>query len=171
VVIEKTNPIGIDAVVFCVQKALQKLKWADKLNIYPRCYPVIRDQLSTIEYYTERIDYQNLVFAEENKCFFLLTGDIEKINNLKYSTELELFFTLNLPEITGLPDRRDAEVHNDVLAALRSSSMISINRLVTDIADVFNGYSYRIEDDMQPYHCFKVLLNVSSFDPNNKCSC
>lgn len=170
-VITKDNPIGIDAVVYCAQKSLAKLQWADKITIYPRCYPVIREQLKTIEHYEGNKDYGNLIYAEENKCFFVLTGDLDRKNNVYYSTTLELYFTLNLPEITGYNDRRDAEVHSDVLNALKLSSLVSIDSLVTDINDVFNGYSYRIEDDMQPYHCFKVVLNVPNFDPNNKCSC
>lgn len=170
-VIHKNNPVGIDIVVRKIQNSIEKkLSWIDKINVYPRCYPVIREGLRSIEHYSEDGDYLNLVTAEENKCFSLQTTDIEKENIKDYSAEIELFFTIDLVEIYGTNFREDSQAHRDVLKCLKGVKDVEVIRLTTRIERVFEGYSFQIKEDMQPYHCFKIVLSVL-FDPNNDHFC
>lgn len=170
-VIEKPTPIGIDFVISKIQNRLEsKLNWSGMLTIYPKCYPVIRDGLKTIEYYYPNgQDYENLITAEQNKCFFVASEVMRKVDLQNYETELELFFTVDLKEIKNDNVRRDSEVHNDVLNALKGIPNITAKSLVVRVERVFYGYTYSIEDDMQPYHCFKLVINVDRFKPDVLC--
>lgn len=170
-VISKATPIGIDFVISQIQNRLEsKLQWSDMLNIYPKCYPVLREGLKTIEYYYPNgQDYLNMVTAEENKSFFVVSEVIRKVDQINYTTDIELFFTVDLKEIKNDNERRDSEVHNDVLNALKGIPNISVKSLVVRIERVFYGYTYRVESDMQPYHCFKVLITVDRFKPDVLC--
>jgi len=166
-VIAKENPIGIDAVIDSIQKQLEKkLSWSNMLAIYPKCYTVFRDNLRTIEHYTSKGEYINMITAEGNKCFFLVSENLEKVDFINYSTEIQLFFTLDLVEIKGGYDRRDSEVHKDVLDALDGIPDGEISRVVTGIERVYDDYTVKITDDLQPYHCFKLIVDIYSFDPN-----
>lgn len=172
-IVEKTNPKGIDVVVSKLQKAINsKLPWGNKLIIFPRCYPYIKDNRKIIENIegNPANEYTNLCYAEVNKCFFVQSADIEKVDLKNYSTSLDLYFTLDLSEIFPNEEgRRDAEAHSDVLKVLNAIPNIEVSRLITRIDRVFAGYDHRQEDDMQPYHCFKVVIDVLRFDPKQIC--
>lgn len=176
-VVEKVNPIGLDVVVAKIQAALEdNLSWSNLLTIYPRCYVNIRefdnDRQRTIEHYSGKDDYVNLIHAEENKCFALETGNATPRDEVRFNTDIELFFTLNLPEIKPtILHRADSEVHADVLKVLRKLPFVTINGLVTQITEVYSGFPYKDTDDSQPYHCFKVQIEVY-YDPNEQmCNC
>lgn len=173
-VISKTNPQGIDALIAKIQTALAtKLSWGSGITIYPRCYRSvinIEERNVRLIEHVERGEYKHLSNAEGNKCFFVQSSDLVPVNMTYYSTELELYFTLNLPEIK--PDvihRADEEVQSDVLGVLRKFSDLNIQRLVTGIENVYRGLDYNANDDTHPNHCFKVVLDVLRFDINSKC--
>lgn len=172
-VIEKQNPIGIDIIVRDIQNALDsRLGWSELIDIYPRCYVGLKDNVRTIEHYGigNSNDYSNLIYAEGNKCFFVQSSDLEKVDVKNYATTIELYFTVDLSEI--YPDgvgRMDSNVHNDVLNALKSVTSVNVQRLVTGINRVYAGFDYKANDDNHPYHCFKVVLRVPRFDPKKRC--
>ena len=172
-VIRKTNPVGLDVVIDKIQTALENnLDWANLLTIYPRCYVNIREfegnRERTIEHYENGQDYTNLIHAENNKCFFVETSNATPRDAVRFNTTLELFFTLELPVIKAdVMHRADAEVHADVLNELKKLQEVTVNELVTGINDVYSGFPYRDTDDQQPYHCFKVQMEVY-YDPLQK---
>lgn len=171
-VIEVNNPIGLDSLILRCQKALfTKLVWSELLNIYPRAYKVYRDEMTTIEHYSSKDDYVNLIEAEENKCFFVASDTKTKENAKLFSTDLFVFFTVNLNDI--YPDdinRSDAKIHNDVFNALKNVGNSNITEIITGIENVYRGYTIKANDDMQPYHCFRITMSVN-YTLDEKCCC
>ena len=174
----KTNPVGLDIVLDTIQRRVYELKdfWGVELDGYPRCQILLRDNKKTIEAYLGNDEYSgSLIFAEENK-FFLLAGEsIDKVSGNYYKTTVELYFILNLEEI--YPDilhRSDEEVRIDVLNALIEIPSISIYKVEHNTDKVFARFNNRISqnyeheytDDMQPYHYFKILIDILEYDIN-----
>ena len=68
-----------------------------------------------------------------------------------------------------LLNRGDNEVRTDVLNVLKQFEQIALkNKIVTDPDKVFQGYNYTFKNDQQPYHCFKITLNINDFTLNDK---
>lgn len=174
-VISVENPVGIDVVIRKIQQKLNsELEWGDLVTIYPRCYRSVREieeqSIRDIEYVDEKGEYVSLINADDNKCFFVQVSDIIPENEVQFSTEVELFFTVNLPEIKpNATKREDQEVQLEVLNALRKISDISIIRLIVGIENVYRGLNYNPNDDTHPKHCFKVIIKLLRFDINKKC--
>lgn len=169
----KTNPIGIDAVIHDIQSRMYAIKdlWGVELTGYPRCY-ILQDESGkkTIESFLSASEYsRSLIFAEGNKFFFLAPNDINKESANYYTTNLELYFVLNVVECyPNVLHRADEEVRKDVLTALERCPSVKVSRAIINIDKVFNRYNNRISqsyeyeytDDMQPYHCFKIEMEV-----------
>lgn len=168
-VIVKENPIGLDAVVHHLQKGINNLSWGNLLTIYPRCYRAEREEGNTIEHYYANGDYEKVIFAEVNKVFFEQVGTIERENNTFYTTQLDVYFTVDLTQVKpDINHRADQEVQADVLFKLPSintyGAIIITDSLITGIQNVYSSLRYKENDDIQPFHCFKVRLDVK-FDP------
>jgi len=164
-VIEKINPVGLDSVISKIQAVISQLQWGSLITIYPRCYRAERDGKTTIEHYFGNGEYERVIYAEGNKAFFEQVENISKENNNTFSTVLDVFFVLNLNDIyPNISHRADNEVHNDVLSVFPNvntkSGIVEVDSLITDIQDVYNGLEYRQNDDIQPFHCFKVRLDI-----------
>lgn len=175
----KTNPVGLDIPLDVIQRKVYELKdvWGIQLDGYPRCQILLtKDGKKTIEAYLGNDEYSgSLIFAEENK-FFLLAGEsVERVSGTYYKTMVELYFILNLEEI--YPDvlhRSDEEVRIDVLNVLETIPGISVYRIEHNTDKVFarfnnrisQNYEHEFTDDMQPYHYFKVLIDILEYDIN-----
>ncbi len=170
-VIVKENPKGIDAIIHYLQKGVDSLPWGNLITVYPRCYRTYRNENDVIEHYFSNGDYENVITAEGNKCFFVQTENDEREDNIHYSTTVEMFFILDLIQIKPLISHRaDSEVRTDVLNQIKKtnvygSNVVSVDSVITGISNVFNGLRYKSNDDVQPYHCFKIRLNIT-YDPN-----
>jgi len=167
----KTNPKGLDVLIYSVQKKLYDgltALWSGiELTGYDRCYLANRNGFKSIDYYVSANEYQNLVVAEENKFFFTAENDIEKVGNLYYKTAIDLYFILNVNEIK--PDiihRADEEVRQDVLNVLNTIAEIEVNNIIINIDKVFNRFDFDYVDDMQPYHVFKIRLDTMQYNIN-----
>jgi len=165
------TPIGLPAIVNKLQVALYeplKAKWNNaQLDGYPICYSKTKDGKRTIEYFEGGIDSKNLIYAEENK-FWVTVENTSLVKGMvnQHQATLNLYFTVNLTEVKSeiTTHRATFEVQNDVLEILeRQGSVIRVNNVVTDIENVYKGYSYNKGDDLQPYHCFKIVLNAYNF--------
>jgi len=166
----KTNTIGLDSVIHKAQIALYdnlSNLWGVNLDGYPRCYPINRQGIKTIEHFISNTEYKNLVYAETNKFFFTADNDIQNVRNDYFKTKLDLYFILNLAEISpSATHRTDEEVRNNVLDVLNTISELFIESIITNIDKVFSGFEYREIEDMHPYHCFKIRLNVLEYNIN-----
>jgi len=175
----KTNPVGLDIVLDIVQRKLYELKdiWGVELDGYPRCQILLtNDGKKTIEAYLGNDEYSgSLIFAEENKFFILAGESTERVKGNYYKTTVEVYFILNLENV--YPDtlhRADEEVRIDVLNILSEIPQVSIYKIEHNTDKVFarfnnrisQNYEHEFTDDMQPYHYFKVLLDVLEYDIN-----
>lgn len=171
----ESNPIGINTFVYGVQKALYDkltVKWNTQIDGYPICYSIKRDgdKTKTIEHYKGLNEYsKNLINRERNKFFFTADYDLEQTSIDFYTTNLDLYFIVNLKECKPTnTNRADKEVLNDVMSILQEFSQIGLNtKIVTDLDRVFQGYTYDFKHDLQPYFCFKLTLNITDFTLND----
>lgn len=167
----KINPIGLDAIIHKAQKMLYDklvLLWTGVvLDGYPRCYVINRNGVKTIEHYFLNKEYRSLIHAEGNKFFFTSENDIDgdtDIRAVRLSTDIDLYFIVNVPEIKpSLIHRGDEEIRNDVMDVISKIPGVYFKRLVKNIDKVFTGFQYINENDMQPYHCFKITLEVRNY--------
>jgi|JI61114BRNA_FD_contig_31_7068765_length_1685_multi_5_in_0_out_0_2 hypothetical protein len=168
----KQNPVGLDAFVQKLQVLLHTQllsKWSE-LNGYGRCYINQHDGFKTIEDYSKKNEYSgNLVFSEGNKFFFATEKDLERTGNGYYKTSIDLFFIVNVNKIyPSIAHRADEEIRIDVLNVLENQALVEVKKLVIDIDKIFNKFDYNRVDNMQPYHVFKLELDVVEFDINQK---
>lgn len=171
----ESNPIGINTFVYGVQKALYDkltVKWNTEIDGYPICYSIKRDgeKEKTIEHYKGLNEYsKNLIHRERNKFFFTADYDLDQLTLDTYSTNLDLYFIVNLKECKSTnTNRADKEVLNDVMTILQGFGQIGVNtKVVTDLDRVFQGYTYDFKHDLQPYFCFKLTLNITDFTLND----
>lgn len=170
----KTNPKGLDVVIQNMQNLLyNKLTalWNVDLSGYGRCYPSFNQEQNRkeIEFYNGANEYKDVLYAEENKFFFTAENEIERVGNSQFKTKIELFFIVNVSEIyPNVTHRADEEVRVDVINILEQSSFATISSIVIDIDKVFSKYEYVISDDLQPYHCFKIILDTLDYNINNQ---
>lgn len=183
-VIDKEYPIGLDIVIAKLQKAIAGISWsnsitwgdAENVSIYPRCYAVEKQEdqkrYTDIEYYHANGDYTGLLHAEGNKVFFVSNHDVIPAGlNGYFKTKVDIYFMIDLSQAKPhIIHRADAEVETDALEAIKSSvPNTRISRVITGIENIYRGYRYRITDDMQPYHCFKVEMEVLRYKINANC--
>ena len=175
----KTNPIGLDAVINDIQAKVYNLtnQWGVNLDGYPRCQILkTTENQKTIEAYLGNDDYSgSLIFAEYNKFFFLAGESEDRIAGDYFRTTIELYFMVNLKEIyPDITHRADNEVRTDVLNILNTIPNINVTKVESNSDKVFarfnnrisQNYEYEYTDDMQPYHYFKVLIDVLEYDIN-----
>jgi len=160
------NPIGLDAVIAQVQSKLMQLEstWGVELDGYPRCYPQKVKDKKTIAHFVKNKDYKPLIHAERNKFFFTADDDEESVGNGYETTKLKLYFIVNVSECyPSILHRADNEVRVDVKNILYTVAGIEINETVKEIDKVFSGYDYKITEDMQPYHAFRIDLTAFEY--------
>lgn len=52
---------------------------------------------------------------------------------------------------------------------LKEFEEIALNaKIVTDLDNVFQGYTYDFKHDLQPYFCFKITHTITDFTLNDK---
>lgn len=172
----KENPIGLDVVIDAIQRKIYGLKdvWNVDLNGYSRCQ-ILKNQEGnkTIEFYLGKGEYTgSLINAENNKFFFLANEAVENVNENFYTTKIELYFMINLQEIyPEINHRADEEVRVDVLNLINEIDSVKVDKIEFSSDKVFGrfnnrisqNYEYEYTDDMQPYHYFKVLINVLEY--------
>lgn len=180
-IIAKTNPVAQDVVVARIQKALHNafdVKWSeggnttDGIVCYPRCYIGFDTNMKRIiDYYeqTTEFDYLNILDNEQNKVIPINDYPIiqEGVNTL--STKLDLIFVVDLkttnPTVTH---RADEEVRSEVLKVLQKIPNTSVVSVIRGLHHIFKDMKYNPSIDMQPKHCFKVVLSIDRFSENEK---
>lgn len=168
----KTNPIGLDAVIDGVQKKMYTLSnyWNVDLEGYPRCYILNKESGQTVESYLGDNEYSKpLSFAEGNKFFFVCPNDIDNVSIQYYTTNIELYFILNVVECKpSILHRADEEIRNDVINLIETIPQVKVNRIIWQIDKVFNrfrnkqsrSFDYDVMTDIHPYHAFKIELEL-----------
>ncbi len=172
---DRTNPIGLDLLIGKAQKkiyAALNSKWGIDIEAYPRCYVIEDDQEKrTVEHYTSKNEYSgNLIVSENDKFFFTVEDDQERINNVQFETKVKLYFILDLKFIyPDEPGRCDSKVLADVVNAVdRSGGFTNEYVIVTDYQSVFESFDYNF-DNMQPYYCFRIDLKTIPYSIDSIC--
>ena len=165
----KINPIGLDAVLHKIQvKLYDKLnaKWGIELTGYPRCYSIKRETKKTIEYFLGNGEYVSLIHAENNKFFFLADSDYTQDSLNHFSTEVDLYFILNLDDL-NYEQRCDEEVRRDIISVLSKCENVGENiKIITGIESIFMGFVRNNIDDIHPYYYFKAIVEIKDFSLN-----
>lgn len=175
-----SDTIGKDAVIEYVKNQLYTKLMAlwfpdenpatsKKLYAYPRCYRKEDDKKKTItiEHFKGGVSYQNMIYTQENKFWFYMPkAETRRPGTIDdYEAKIELYFTLNLtsvkPSITNR--RADGDVHADVENILNEIYIIRPMETITEIQNVYKGFSYTQGDDLHPKHCFKIILHAYDF--------
>ena len=188
-IIAKTNPVELDAVIARIQKVIHTafdVKWSqgqnttDGIICYPRCYQTIRKGHKYIEHFDSattndyNLDYNDIVDSEQNRMF-ILNYDYEIVNakgsdngNFK-STYLDVIFFVNLNTThPNVLHRADEEVRAEVVKELEKIPNVSFYKTVRKLNKIFGDIKYDPQIDIQPSHCFKVVLHVDRFSKNEK---
>lgn len=166
----KINPIGLDAVIHGAQvKLYNELSalWNTDLSGYPRCYSIKRDGKKTIEHYKGKNEYVNLFYAEGNKFFITAEESEVLVENGFYKSRIEIFFIVNLQGIKGnIAHRPDNEARIDVVNVLDTISELKVTRIDYGLDTIFSYLDWKVADDMQPYHCFRIDCEVIEYEMN-----
>lgn len=179
-VIQKTNPKGIDLVIQNYQGLLHTYllkKWGlegDKSNqyeCYGRAYRNRKGAGYVAEVYTAGNEYKE-VHHDDRLAALSFFGESERIEDGK--AEIHLVFFVNLTKIKpAILHRADEEAHNDViqfaLKGYQGFEFISLEQWSENVLREYpgtlsnlqvNAGSDSVKIDLHPYHCFRINLNL-----------
>jgi hypothetical protein len=180
----KITPVGLDVSVEAIKDLVYGLKdyWNVELDGYGRCYPIFgSDKTKQIQYFKGKDEYVDLLNAEGNKFFFTHETGLERTVKNHAKAKVDLYFILDVSKIyPNIQHRADEEVRLDVLNMIekKCSQFAKWSNVITDIDKVFNRYGYvknnyktSNSDDLHPYHCFRIELELVEFNINQiKCN-
>lgn len=168
----KTIPQGIDVVINDIQKAVaSSLSW-NGYNAYLRVYKNETENGLIPEFYKDITqakvgDYEE-VYLNDNlnaSSFFYTSDNIQSSEDGRmFQTSLSMVFQVDLAAVTNIQDsRNDEEVHGQVIRAINSSINGKVNSLITGIKNVYSEFdTSKVKwDDMQPFHVFRVDIDVN----------
>jgi len=177
----KLGPVGLDAKLDKAQKTvydkligtvtpLRQGIWnGATLNGYPRCEPLQKKgsgtaTRKTIEYFNPATqDYEELVYAEANKFFFVLekAQQADGKDFTHWTANVDLYFMVNSKKLkTAIQHNPDAEIIADVVNIVNNIPDFKVKSIDTKFDEVFRGYDYEMTDTMRPYTYFKLSLVI-----------
>lgn len=159
----KINPVGIDDVIDYIQNLLYaNLSWTN-YESYARAYKNETNENLMYEVFTSDNDYKEVLIDDRfNATSFFITEDVSTYSE-RYNTTVSVIFQLNLKDLyPSILHRPDEEAHNDVLLILQDNPKFDIENITKGIRNVYSeiGYGANKFDDLNPYHVFKIDLNV-----------
>lgn len=171
----KANPVGIDKVIDRIQKLVHDpllASWGS-LDVYGRAYKIKVDGESRLKLYKGNGEYEPILFSEGNKIFFV-QGDNTIATDGRETNDL---FMVCVVKLDGVDERKDEEVHNEVVGLVSSRylkqykglryGMGELKKLLEN--DIHGNFKF---GDIHPYHVFIVKFSVNYYLTNgNPCSC
>lgn len=162
--VQKTQPIGIDAVVDDLQDRLNNLGWSN-YEIYPRVYKTESQNGIKAENYTSNGEYKDVFFNDTFTAtsFFIDSDNKSVINHAQQiETDLSIIFQVKLDLLKpNIAHRADEEIRYDVVRVLEPNRYnFRITNVVTGISNVyteFNTDSLQF-DDMSKRHVFRINM-------------
>lgn len=172
--IQKIAPKGIDIAIARLQLSLYNgLTWKNTPNTYisyERAYKNETNDNKLPEVFlgsanTGGVDYAE-VFTDDtvSASSFFLVSDNRTIDDI-ISADVDIIFQVDLKKLyPNIAHRADEEAHEEVTTVLQNNSgNYPMTNMITGVANVYSDL--RITqvnlDDTQPYHIFKVTLNVT----------
>lgn len=179
--IQKTNPVGIDKIIQLFQAYIHSSLTA-KWNITDayQCYARASRNQTDDGYIAEVLQagtnsYAAVVFNSRHaaQSFFGTSTRSENVNGM-FQTDVHLVFFVNLENLKpSITHRADEEVRKDVINACSSGLFgFELQEVETGLENVLREYpgSRRNEGlkfiDMQPIHCFRLNFSIT-YDINN----
>lgn len=172
-----TNAFGIDSVIKRIQEALYAdlcERWSltaepsERINGYGRIYKNPKGTTKVPEAYVGKRDYQDVFYSDnaDANFFFLASDKSESEDEMVFTNDVKVIFCMDLEKCIAGSDRMDALAHRDAVDLLRNnpfSGKFNITGYETGLENVFSGFGIgSIEkDDLQPYHCFAVLIELN----------
>lgn len=179
--IQKSNPVGVDAAIKPIQEKLHTALLAlwgiqsSSFMCYPRCHRNKTDDGFTADWYVGKNEYKTAYWDDTKAVvsFFGISDEFEigEANTAK----VHLVMFVNMEKVKpSATDRPDEEIRTEVLnildAGLASSPVRSVELTIENALREYPG-SIRDERlkfvDMNPVHCFRVNLELMYPNINN----
>lgn len=176
--IQKTNPVGIDVLIKRFQTVLHSRlieTWGlvadDPLyRCYGRCYRNQAEDGYIAENYEGENQYKEVYWDDGLKVISFFGMAVRSDNETgQYVTNVHLVFFLNLAKLKpSITHRADEEVHQDVANAIgKNLHGFQVQSIETGIENILREYPGSRRDDrlkfvdMHPVHCFRINLSVN----------
>jgi len=180
-----TDALGIDATIKLIQEQLYSeliKRWSltssanTNIDGYGRVYKNLKNGRKLPENYKGNGEYED-VFLNDKKdahFLFLVSDDSKTEDEYVYTNKVKAVFIMDLEKCIDGDDRMDGNAHRDAVEILRNlavSGKYTITGYETGLEKIFSGYSILgiKYDDLQPYHCFAVLMDLN-YKLTDKCS-
>ncbi|HUR65461.1 MAG TPA: hypothetical protein VMZ03_03855 [Chitinophagaceae bacterium] len=175
--IQKSNPVGIDAAIRNLQTFLHSkltVLWnvTDQYRCYGRCYRNKIDGGYIAENYEGEKEYKEVYWDDTLSAISFFGTGSKTTFDIKNKTDVHLVFFVDLSKIKpAIAHRADEEVRNQVQKLFGSGLFdFAIDSTELWLENVLREYpGSRREDrlkivDMQPVHCFRINLKLL-YDP------
>jgi hypothetical protein len=172
--ITKTNPVGIDAVIQSIQTDMHAYlsKWTDiDISAYEcngRCYRNKKDEGYIAEVYTSGNEYKEVYWNDNLAAISFFGVSSQETHDKGEKVNVHLVFFVNLQKLKPLiAHRADEEVRKDVqnyFLTLYPGVYKSTELWLENVLSEYAG-SYRDDRlkavDMHPVHCFRLNLEIT----------
>ena len=173
----KTDPVGIDESIVKVQKILfDELStiWGIDIDGYGRIYKNKKGDKTIPEHYLGNNKYSGNLFNQYKTKFFFEVSDKSNFDAGLFTSDVSIYFIVDLDKTKVTPYRADEEVREQVFAILRKTTLRNIKSIDTGIDSVASSFSNILKDnakwdDMQPFHVFKIVSELSYKLDNKNC--
>ena len=180
----KNKPVGIDTVINEINnKVFNTLNWKSTdidnpiiYNAYHRALKNPRNNSVIPEAYILDIanrkgEYKEVFYDDrlDASSFFYVEDTINAVDNGRiFNTTLSMVFQVDLSKVAdSISHRGDTEIQRVVVNAINKSIYGNVSSVITGIPNVYSEFdqSQITFTDMQPFHCFRVDIDVNfSFD-------
>lgn len=173
--VTKEHPIGVDCIINSlnesIYESLKESGW-ENYDAYHRCY---KTPINSSEYIPEAFtevsnkrngEYQDVLMQTGLNTSFFITGNTTTPISGLYMMPISIIFQVNCEELyfNVVSHRADEEARNDAIVAVQNSSfgndITAIHQDINQVYAEFSKESIKF-DDMNPYHVFRIDLNVS----------
>lgn len=169
--IQKTNPVGIDKMIDRIQERLyNRLGWSN-YESYHRVYVNETENGLVPEKFESGKDYKEVFFDDKYDAtsYFVVTSPVSIDEKAAYP--VSIYFQCKLDALyPTVTHRADEEAHYDVLRVLSNNfKRIEITSQITGIGNVYSGWRQdQIQfTDMHPFHVFRIDMIINMELPCN----
>lgn len=157
----KTNPVGIDLKIDKLQKKIYS--YFDGFNVegYPRVYDIENKDKVIPAHFVSGNDYKDVLLDDKQDAIFFFKSDgSDNLRGSMMSSDVEIFFMLNLKKLKpSSVHRPDEEIKLELLDVIQRK----LNREQIDIVkgdEVLRGYQTNIRN-MNPYYLLKYSFEIN----------
>ena len=163
----KENPVGVDLVINEINNLVYNELNFENYEAYHRAFKQQSERGVIPEAFIyDTRDYKECFYDDRvNSSFFYTSDSTDFVDNGRLvNTTVSMVFQVNLDEVApAIKHRGDEEIHRVVVNAINKSVYGTVSSLVVGIDNVYNEFDTTqiTYTDMQPFHCFRVDIDVS----------